>query len=57
MFLTLDSVQFLMKQWLAGSMVAIFSEAVGIAKLYRKGGGYGLWISETRKMLISYLCT
>lgn len=54
MFLTLDSVQFLMKQWLVGSLFDIFS---GVAKLYREGGGGGLWISETRKMLISYLCT
>lgn len=46
MFLTLDSVQFLMKQWLVGSMFAIFSEAVGIAKLYRKRGGVDFWDQE-----------
>lgn len=38
MFLTLDSVQFLMKQWLVGSLFDTFSVAVGIAKLYRRGG-------------------
>lgn len=41
MFLTLDSVQFLMKQWLVGSLFDIFSVAVGIAKLYRRGVGCG----------------
>lgn len=36
MFLTLDLVQFLMKQWL----VDIFSVAVGIAKLYKKQANF-----------------
>lgn len=53
MFLTLDLVQFLMKQLLVGWLVDIFSVVVGIAKLCKNGTFYGDPL--TREMLISYV--